>query len=151
MRISTFFYTLKQGFANVFRNKWSTLATLATISACIFVFGIAYSLLMNFQFMIKNAEEGVSITVFFEEGMTEEQILEIENTIKVRFADVVANTNYISADAAWEEFSAELGEAAEGITENPLTNSANIEIYLKDVSAQTSLVKKIEDIEGVRR
>ena len=62
MKISTFFYTLRQGIINVFRNKWFTLASLATISACLFIFGIAYSLLVNFQHMVKTAEEGVSIT-----------------------------------------------------------------------------------------
>lgn len=149
MRISTFFYTLKQGFVNVFRNKWSTLASLATISACIFVFGIAYSLLINFQYMIKNAEEGVSITVFFEEGLAQKEIDEIGEQIKRRTE--VSQINFISADDAWEEFSAELGEAAEGITENPLVNSAHYEIYLNDVSAQGNLVKYIEQIDGVRK
>mgnify|MGYP006990338742 CR=1 FL=1 len=31
MRISTFFYTLKQGFRNIFRNKLFSLASIATI------------------------------------------------------------------------------------------------------------------------
>ena len=74
MKISTFFYTLRQGIINVFRNKWFTLASLATISACLFIFGIAYSLLVNFQHMVKTAEEGVSITVFYDEGLPQEEI-----------------------------------------------------------------------------
>lgn len=36
MRISTFFYTLKQGVINIFRNKLFSLASIATISACLF-------------------------------------------------------------------------------------------------------------------
>ena len=36
MRISSFFYTLRQGVRNLFRNKWFTLASIATISACLF-------------------------------------------------------------------------------------------------------------------
>ena len=149
MKISTFFYTLRQGIINVFRNKWFTLASLATISACLFIFGIAYSLLVNFQHMIKTAEEGVSITVFYDEGLAQEEIDLIGAQIKARTE--VSDVVLVSADEAWAEFSAELGEAAEGITENPLVNSANHEVYLNDVSAQTQLVKYIEQIEGVRK
>lgn len=149
MKISTFFYTLRQGIINVFRNKWFTLASLATISACLFIFGIAYSLLVNFQHMIKTAEEGVSITVFYDEGLPQEEIDKIGAQIEARTE--VSKVVFISAEQAWEDFSAELGEAAEGITENPLINSANHEVYLNDVAAQSSLVKYIESIEGVRK
>lgn len=149
MKISTFFYTLRQGIINVFRNKWFTLASLATISACLFIFGIAYSLLVNFQHMVKTAEEGVSITVFYDEGLSQEEIDLIGAQIEARTE--VSKVVFVSADEAWAEFSAELGEAAEGITENPLVNSANHEVYLNDVSAQAHLVKYIEQIEGVRK
>jgi len=149
MKISTFFYTLRQGIINVFRNKWFTLASMATIGACLFIFGIAYSLLVNFQHMVKTAEEGVSITVFYEEGLSQTEIDLIGDQIEARTE--VAKVVFVSADEAWAEFSAELGEAAEGITENPLVNSANHEVYLNDVSAQANLVKYIEQIEGVRK
>ncbi len=149
MKISTFFYTLRQGIINVFRNKWFTLASLATISACLFIFGIAYSLLVNFQHMIRTAEESVSITVFYDEGLSQEEMFKIGAQIEARTE--VSKVIFVSADEAWAEFSSELGEAAEGITENPLVNSANHEVYLSDVSAQSQLVKYIEQMEGVRK
>ena len=43
MKISTLFYTIRQGFANIFRNKWYSLASIATISACLFLSVIARS------------------------------------------------------------------------------------------------------------
>jgi len=91
----------------------------------------------------------VSITVFYDEGLAQEEIDLIGAQIKARTE--VSDVVFVSADEAWAEFSAELGEAAEGITENPLVNSANHEVYLNDVSAQTQLVKYIEQIEGVRK
>lgn len=39
MKISTFLYTIRQGFVNLFRNKWYSLASVATIAACLFLFG----------------------------------------------------------------------------------------------------------------
>ena len=47
MRISTFAYTFKQGFKNIFRNKIFSLATIATIAACVFLFGLFGSELGN--------------------------------------------------------------------------------------------------------
>ena len=81
MRISTFFYTLKQGISNIFRNAWFSLASIATISACLLLFGIFYSVVMNFQHIVKTAEQGVSVTVFFDEGLSEARIQEIGDLI----------------------------------------------------------------------
>ena len=70
MRISTFFYTIKQGFRNIFRNKLFSLASIATITACLFMFGIFYSVVVNLQSMVQNAEEGVCVTAFLRRGRT---------------------------------------------------------------------------------
>ena len=69
MKIRTFFYTIKQGVVNLFRNKWYTLASIATIAACLFMFGIFYAVVANFQHMVKTMQKDVSVTVFFDEGI----------------------------------------------------------------------------------
>lgn len=150
MRISTLFYSLKQGIISIFRNKWFTLASLATIGSCLFLFGIFYAVLTNFEHIVKTAEENVAVTVFFDKGIGEERIQQIGNLIIKRTE--VAKVNYVSADEAWAEFSKEYLEGyVDGFTENPLADSANYEIYLSDVSQQSQLVSYIESIEGVRR
>ncbi|MCR4851239.1 MAG: permease-like cell division protein FtsX [Lachnospiraceae bacterium] len=149
MKISTLFYTIKQGIINIFRNKWFSLASIATIGACLFLFGLFYCVVANFQNIVKTAEEGVSVTVFFDEGITAERIQEIGNLIDKR--PEVAKKVYISADEAWESFKVEyLGEYADGFTENPLADSSSYEIYMSDVSMQPALVSYLESIEGVR-
>ncbi|MDD3204263.1 MAG: permease-like cell division protein FtsX [Lachnospiraceae bacterium] len=149
MRISSFFYTLKQGVISIFRNKWFSLASIATISACLFLFGLFYAVIANFQNIVQTAEEGVSVTVFFDEGISEDRIVEIGNMIQKRTA--VSKVVYVSADEAWNSFKDEyLGEYSDGFTENPLADSANYEIYLNDVSQQADLVTYLESIDGVR-
>ena len=149
MRISTFFYTIKQGFVNIFRNKWFSLASIATIGACLFLFGMFYSVLANFQNIVKTAQEGVSVTVFFDEGISQEKIEEIGALIDKR--PEVSKEVFISADEAWNSFKDEyLGEYADGFTENPLADSASYEIYLNDVSMQPALVTYLEGVEGIR-
>lgn len=150
MRINTLFYCLWQGIKNTFKNKWFTLASVATISACLFLFSLFYAILTNFQHMVKTAEEGVSVTVFFDEGIGDERIAEIGEMIKKRAE--VREVNYVSAEDAWNTFKDEyLGEYSDGFTENPLEDCANYEIYMNDVSMQPALVKYLESIDGVRK
>lgn len=150
MRINTLFYTLRQGFRNIFRNTWFTLASIATIGACLFLFGLFYAIVVNFQHIVKNAEQGVSVTVFFDAGLEDTRIQEIGEMIARRTE--VSNVHFVSADEAWQSFKQDyLGEYADGFTENPLANSANYQIYLSDVSMQSALVTYLESIPGVRR
>lgn len=152
MKIRTFFYILRQGLRGVFRNKLFTLASIATIGACLFLFGLFYSVLTNFQHIVKTAQEGVSVTVFFEEGTEETRMKQIGDLILAR-TEEVDHIEFISADQAWAEFSEQMnfGELAENLPENPLANHANYEIYVKDVSKQASLVEYLESIQDVRK
>ncbi len=149
MRISTFFYTLKQGVINIFRNKLFSLASIATISACLFLFGLFYAVILNFQNVVGTAEEGVSVTVFFKDGTTQEEMEQIGAQIRAR--DEVSEAKFISADEAWAEWAPEnIGEDYNEIyTENPLEGMDNYEIYMNDVSKQESLVGWLESIPQV--
>ena len=149
MRISTFFYTLKQGVINIFRNKLFSLASIATISACLFLFGLFYAVILNFQNVVRTAEEDVSVTVFFKDGTTQEEMEQIGAQIRAR--DEVSEANFISADEAWAEWAPEnIGEDYNEIyTENPLEGMDNYEIYMNDVSKQESLVGWLESIPQV--
>lgn len=150
MRISTLFYTIKQGIVNIFRNKWYSLASMATISACLLMFGVFYAIVANFNYIIKEAEQGVSVTVFFDDGLSDARMAEIGDLIEKRAE--VSKVNFVSADEAWESFKDDyLGEYADGFgDDNPIPDSANYEVYLSDVSMQDSLVSYLETVDGVR-
>lgn len=74
MRPSTIWYTLKQGFKNIKRNWMFSLACIITMAACIFLVGIFYSIVNNVGNIAHKVEEEVPITVFFDEGTSEEEI-----------------------------------------------------------------------------
>ncbi len=163
MKISTFLYTIKQGFANIFRNKWYSLASIATISACLFLFGLFYSIVANFQNILKTAEEGVSVTVFFHSEMdnceshedgqipTEQQLQEIGQEIAKRTE--VSDVQFKSADDAWATFGPDYfgDDYAEGFPENPLAGEDTYEIFLSDVSMQDALVTWLQSLPEVRK
>lgn len=146
-----------------------SLASIATMSACIFLFGLFFSILVNFQYIIKSAEEGVAITVFFNDDATEEQKKEIGEQLESR--DDVSEVKYVSADDAWAEFQKDYfgdnPELAEGFKDdNPLAHSDNYEVYMKTVkgdnkdliakskslsATQQDLVKFAQSLDGVRQ
>ena len=150
MRISTFFYTLKQGIINIFRNKWFSLASVATISACRCLFGLFYAVIANFQSIVKTAEEGVSVTIFFQPGTTEEQMKEIGDKIEAR--EEVSKVEFTSADEAWDYYRANWipEEFSDGFPDNPLENSASYAIYMKDIAEQAALVDYLNTIPEIK-
>ena len=154
MRLSTFTYCLKEGMKNIGRNIWFSLASTAIISACIFLFCMFFALVANVQYMVKNAETTVGITVFFDENMAEADILAIGKEIAAR--KEIKETKYISAEEAWETFQKEYFKDAEELAEgfaddNPLAGSASYEIYLKDIADQDVIVSYLNTIAGIRK
>lgn len=153
MRISTFFYTIKQGLVNIWKNKMFSLVSIATMTACIFLFGLFYMIVTNFQSMVREAEEGVAITVLFDEGISEQRIEEIGELIEERVE--VSHYDYTSAEEAWEGFKEVYFDGNEAAAEsfagdNPLANSASYSIYMNDISMQDTLVTYLESVDGVR-
>jgi cell division transport system permease protein len=131
-----------------------SLASMATMAACIFMFGIFFCLVQNINHIVKIAESGVAVTAFFDEEKSESEIQEIGQKISAR--NEVSEMVFVSAEEAWEEYKevyfSENPKLAEGFADdNPLANSAHYEIYLSDVELQDELVTYIESIEGVRK
>ena len=156
MRISTFFYCVRQGIKNIFRNIWYSLASIGTMAACVFLFCVLYSIVINVGYMTFRMESMVGINVFFDEGMDEDEILALGAKIKSDRSEEIDSMTYISAEEAWESFKkdyfSDAPELAEGFAgDNPLANSASYEIYLKEADMQEDFVAWLEDLEGVRR
>ena len=128
MRFGTLRYSVKQGVKNIARNRMFSIASIATMAACIFLFGIFFSIITNFNYIVEKAEEGVAIVVLFEEDATDKQVKKIGK--KLEKFDGVLEVKYVSSEEAWDEFQKSyLGdnpELAEGFKDdNPLANSDN--------------------------
>ena len=152
MRPSTIWYTLKQGVKNIKRNWMFSLASIITMAACIFLVGVFYSLVTNVDNIAHKVEQEVPITVFFDEGTTEEQMQEVGNLIQAR--PEVERVEFESGDQAWQNFKDKYfqgSDAADGFKDdNPLVNSSNYQVYLNQIEKQTELVNYIQSLEHVR-
>ena len=129
-----------------------SLACIITMAACIFLVGIFYSIVNNVNNIAHKVEEEVPITVFFDEGTTDEEIQAIGDAIQAR--PEVARLDYESADQAWADYKEKYfgdEEAADGFKDdNPLANSSNYQVYLNDITKQTELVNYIQGLDHVR-
>jgi len=151
-KIRTLFYCLGQGIRSAWKNRVYSLASAGTITACLLLLGVFYFVIANITTAVDSAESLVGITVFFEEGTSEERMLEIKENIRLRAE--VADVVYISAEEAWENYKEEsLNEELSATfgDDNPLADSASLEVSLSDVSMQQILVRHVESIDGVRK
>lgn len=152
MRPSTIWFTLKQGIKNIKRNWMFSIASILTMAACIFLFGIFYVIVNNVNNIAHKVEAEVPITVFFDEGTTQEEMEAVGNLIAHR--PEVARIEFESADEAWEKMKEEYfgnSDAAEGFKDdNPLINSSNYQVYMNQIEKQTELVAYIQGLEHVR-
>ena len=151
--ISVFVYSVQQGMKSLRKNRMFSLASIGTISACLFLFGLFYFVVSNFQHMIKEVETTVGVTVFFEDGISQEQVDSIGEAI--RFREEVDHIEFISAEEAWAKFVREnFSDNTELVdsfgTDNPLENSASYQVFLKDISDQQEIAEYVNGIEGVR-
>ena len=154
MRVGTVRYTVKQGASNIIRNKMFSIASIATMAACSFLFGVFFSIITNFNYIVEKAEEGVAIVVMFDEEASDAQVEAIGTNL--RSHEGVLEVKYVSAEEAWESFQQDYfkdnPEAAAGFEDdNPLANSDNYEVYLKNIESQDEVVEFAESLEGVRK
>lgn len=150
-------YCVKQGFKNIHRNRLFSLASIGTITCCLFLFGVFFSVIYNFQETVASAETNVGVSAFFAEGVTDEQIQNIKKIIELR--EEVESVTYISDDEAWEKFKpVYLGaedETSDALTnlenDNPLEGMNSLTIYLKDTSKQDELVSYLQSLPEIRK
>ncbi|KAB0578446.1 cell division transport system permease protein [Fusobacterium naviforme] len=154
MNFSMFAYCLKQGMKNICRNLKFSLASAATVSACIFLFCMFFAIVRNLDYVVRNAESSMGVTALFEETLSEEEIRAIGAEISAR--PEVRELSFISAEEAWEQFKSEYfagkEELAAGFNEdNPLAGSASYNILLNDISEQDAFVAWLSTVPGVRQ
>ena len=154
MKFSTIIYSIKQGIKNIGRNKMFSLASIGTMVACLFLFGVFFSVVVNINYMMKEMESSMCLTVLFDKGTTAERIQEIGNEILMRAE--VRDVVYISPEEAWESFSADFFKGHEELIsgfegDNPLKDSDSYKVYVNDVDMQNALADYIRNMEGVRQ
>lgn len=154
MKMNSLGYSIKQGLKNIRRNLLFSLASVGTIVACLFLFGIFYSIVLNMEQEVQSIEDSLTISVFFDEGINENKIMEIGDELKT--VNNVDTINFVSAEKAWNGYIEDVYNGDKEYVasvfgeDNPLENSSSYDVTLKDIGQQDNTIKAIEKIAGVR-
>ena len=81
MKYNVLNYLFKEGFRSVFKNKKATFASLGTMCATMFIFGIFFALGENINFFVKGIQEDQAIRVNIERTATDEQVAKLKEEI----------------------------------------------------------------------
>lgn len=152
--MSTLLYCIHRGLTNLTKNMLFTVASTATIAACIFLFCLFFSVFANVSAMAHEVETTIGISVFFEPGTTAEAKQEFETAVLEHGG--VREMNYKSADEAWESFKEDyFGDNADELAEafaddNPLAESDSYEIFMENIADQQAEAEFIESFDIVR-
>lgn len=151
--MDSFWYSVGQGFKNIRRNKMFSIASVLTMTTCLFLFGVMFFLVKNLNFMIREAESNIGVTVFFDEGTTEEEIQLLKANVEA--IKGIKSVKYITAGEAWEQFKKEYLTEPELLesfgNDNPLVNSASFEILFDAVEDQEDLLNQISAMPRIRK
>lgn len=147
MSLRTLGYSFSKGLQNMFKNGWMSVISIMTIAVNVFVIIVFYTVVTNVDFMMTEFEKNIGVAVFFEKNTTEEQILELKAKMEKRAE--VYRVEYISAAEAWESFKNQYFDQREELLtgfgeDNPLAESASLQISLADISKQGTLVQVLK-------
>ena len=152
MKIRTLVNSFREGLKGIRRNRMFSLASVGTIAACLFLFGLFFFIVTNVENIMKSAEGGVGITVFFEDGISDAKKKEIGAKIEAR--KEVREVKYVSADEAWKRYKEtslkpELVETFGN--DNPLAGCYSYTLFGKKIENQAEIVNYISFLDGVRK
>ena len=112
MKYNVLSYLIKEGFRSVFKNKKATIASLGTMCATMFIFGIFFALGENINFFVKGLEEEQAMIVNIKREATDEEVKILGEQIKKIQGVNKENIEYVTQQDALDRFKKGFGEKA---------------------------------------
>lgn len=153
MKISTCKYFISDAFKSLKRNSTISLASMATVLATLFVFGVFLLTAININIGVKDVESKVEIKVFLKDNIAANDQKNVEE--KLQDTNGVKGVVFESKQDALSRFKEQLNDNA-GILEgyddknNPLPSSFVVKLNTPDDSkAVVDTVKNLNGVESV--
>lgn len=141
-------YLTKEGVSNVWSNRLMSLASVAVLTSCLVLIGIAVMLFVNVDAMLENVEDQNVIMVYLNDGLTEDQINKVGQDI--RMIPNVETAEFVSKEDAYNAQLESMGEDAlllEGLETNPMPDS--YKVTLSDLTDYDNALKMFSTVENV--
>ena len=122
-------YILRESFAGFHRRKLTTGVTILIMSSSLLVLAVLTLATLNLGRLLETARSGIDIRVFLQDGLTSEEVAELQPRLVA--IPGVQRAHFITPDAALTEFRASLGEDADILDlmdTNPLPASFHLRL-----------------------
>lgn len=141
-------YLTKEGARNVWANRLMSIASVAVLTSCLLLIGIAIMLYANIDKALEDVQSQNVIMVYLDDDISEEDI----NTVgqDVRMIADVDSADFISKEDAYQSQLESLGDDAklmEGLDENPLPDA--YEVNLKTLEHYDTVVESLKSVDHV--
>lgn len=144
-----FGYYWKEGFRNIFKHGFMSIAAVLIMVACLILTGTVTLIAYNIDLSITELQQSNEIVVWIDEDLTTREARALGS--EFNRIDNIATIEFVDRDEALEDYRQQLGEDADiledyGSDNNPLRNS--FVFTMKDPSLAEDTIAQIEAVEG---
>jgi cell division protein FtsX len=145
MKLRTLKYHIQEGIRGIFKNGLMSFASIAIVSACIFIVITSLCVAVNIDYVLEQIESNVGIKVMFGEEPSETDIAQMEQ--EIRKISHVTDVKYYSKDDALDQAKTMFeSNSLESLRDdNPLPRSFDIKV--DSISNQSSVVAALEKLQ----
>lgn len=150
MKYNILSYLIGEGLKSVFKNKKASIASLGTMCATMFVFGVFFAIGENINTFIKNLEGDQAIRVNIEKTATEEEITVLGK--KIKEIEGVNEIEFRSEDDALQIMKERFGDNAymlDSYNDKNIFSAAYI-VTLTDLNLNLQVQDEITKLENVK-
>jgi len=150
MKFDSFKYSFKEALKSIKRNKTLSIASIATVTATLFLLGAITLGVANADKLITQLGSMVEVKIYLKEGISDNNKNAIEN--KIKEVEGIDNITFQSKDDALkdvkEQMNDELGQLTSGFEDNnPFP--ASFTVNVKEPLVVDKVVSGIKDMDGI--
>lgn len=153
MRVSTYKDLIGQGIKGVWRNRMMSFASFCIMLVSLLLVGLTFLLALNLNRAIDSMEEKNEIVVIINDGVSQEQIDELGQSIQ-SLANI-SGCEFFSRDQAWQDMVADMTEEEKDLfqyaDDNPLPDTYRITVVDIETMGNTTVqISALENVESVK-
>ena len=146
MRMSRFFFLIGQGFKNIFTHGFMSFASVAVITACLFIMGCFSLLTLNIDNMIAEMQSQNRVIAYVDEALSEDEARALES--KVSKVANIETCVFVTREEAMTSFESDYdADLFENIDSSVFRH--RYVLSLTDLSLMQETKADLEGIDGI--
>jgi len=151
MKIRNLKYYIKEAFISIIRNRLMNIASMITVSCCIFVLMFSYGIVANIDHLLNSIEDELMLSVFVLDEVPDEDLDSIH--ARIMAIDYVTYARFISSEEAMAAFGTRYSDDPDflvGLTEGGIRIlPRTYEISVDDINHQDIVRRELEQYIGI--